>query len=410
MTIERRTFLKGVGAYCAISLIPHRAAGAAPVEPGIPVLVHYCNWHEKFGDHSSWHTATTLPLYSDGFCVVDSRDPVGSDCFNGYLSLDRATIQHHNAQFAANGLVPLISWWGRVGTINERSGDLFFDLYFQTPSSVKAGLLYEATSLLRETPQPVGPGYFDFGEDATSENAQRFISDLQYLNEKYFKRYPERVFTIDGRPVVFIWISQAFKGRFDLAVAQVRRTVPVYIIGSNFNLSGGFGSDLLDTVRGLDAVSSYGIYDGNLATRYHGHMSREYVDLYALSVIRWNTWLRENAPTVKLILPTQFTYHDNHGSALMEQTTPAEARYLAEMARALIDQGRAGCTNVAPFDLHVSYNEHFEGTSVEPSRRNRISFETNDLKLGPDYNDEFLKILREVFSRPLAPVPDICVP
>ena len=329
---------------------------SASEESKIGIFAHYCNWHIKNQNISSWRYANTIPLrYS----------PPG---ILGYDSQDKRIIAEHNAEMKANGIIPLISWWGP----NTRPGDKFLRTYLSVDSDVQIGILYEVTVRLIKN----NTGRFSFDDP---RNVRRFIEDITHLHETFFTRFPQRFYKMDGRPVVFIWLSHAFKGRFDLAVQKLREKIPVYIIGSDINIYSHFRPDLISTVRGVDAISAYGIYAPNSTRQSGGHLNRDYVDKYAKSLRDWSTWAENNVPNVKLIVPIEFMFRDNRSNPEL-RSTPMEASYLLSKIQEFFVKSK--CGNVLPYVLVVSYNEHYEGTSIEPT---------------VEYGSFYLDLLRTIF-------------
>jgi hypothetical protein len=347
----------------------------SPPSRSFPIqrLAHYCNWHIKCADGpacDSWRYASTIPSLQDAQPGI------------GYRSDDPGIIRAHNREMWANGITPLLSWWGPEA---PAGGDAFLDTYlgqWDAQAPVKPGVLYEVVGRLKMVNDAV-----DF---ADPENAERFIRDVRYLSERFWSRYPERFYRIDGRPVLFLWLSHAFRGPFDEVVARARREAPFYLIGSDFNLPSSFRPGLETVVRGLDAVSAYGIYSPPAAVRHGGWITEGYIEEYAAAVKEWSRWLSEHAPGTSLILPLQFAFDDhlvvpprNHPSI---DSTPVMASKLALTAHGLIAQSQLECGNIQPSILFVSYNEHFEGTAAEPSDR---------------YGTAWLDILRSAFATPV---------
>jgi len=350
-----------------------------PSPPGsdtgtIQVMAHYVSWHREC---IVWEEEAPIqPIRNSGVCDV------------GYDSRDPEIIRQQNEEFLENDIVPLASWWGKAGSRLERSGDLFLDAYLSVPSPVRIGILYEMTELLIKSDD----GKFDFNNP---ENVERFASDIEYLNTKYFSKYPDRFYRIDGKPVVFVWLTGLFKGPFHIAAEQARARANVYLIGSDFNIFSYFRTELLDTVKGFDAVSSYGIYSPDLA-RTQSEIDEQYLGKYVQSALRWAQWLEDNAPRVVLIPPMMFAYDDTMTrpeAGNLPITSSHEIAVLqARTVQSLIHDSLERCGNIVPYVIFVSYNEHYEGTSLEPTDR---------------YGDSYLRIVGDVFTEPV-PAPLVC--
>lgn len=357
---------------------------------GVTVLAHFVNWHSKApGFNSMEKDGNTHPLR-----VGADYPPGGIQTGGvGYDSNDPAIIRQQNDEMEKNCITPLVSWWGPAGSVLQNTGDLFYDRYLSIPGP-QFGVLYEASERLIVTGQVGGEdqysrpekyGEIDFNNP---ENTKRFIADMDHLNQKYFSnpKYAGRFYRINGRPVVFVWLTGAFRGPFDNAALQAKSRDNIYIIGANFNMYGSTPPAMLPLVRGVDALSSYGNYNDELAIRFGGHINQEFVDMYRDAVAVISLWLANNTPNVPLLLPIQFSYKDNRGNTPLT-STKAEAEYFAKTVRAIVDNAAANCRNIVPIVLLDSYNEHYEGSGVEPSR---------------EYGYDFLNIVRETFQPPLA--------
>ncbi len=374
----------GLASFGALVLLASSAVRAAPGPKGPgsrPVYVqrfaHYTDWHTKCpqgGACDSWNFASTIPFRHD------NRPGVG------YASLDPAIIRDHNRELWTYGVVPLISWWGPDA---DQGGDNFLDAYlaqWDPRYPVRPGLLYEVLGRLK-----VVDGIVDFDDP---ENANRFLSDLRHIQERYWSRHPDRFFRLRGRPVLFIWLSQIFRGGFDQVMAQARREISFSVIGSEFSLPLFPRPGMEQVVRTEDAMSCYGIYSPPLAREHGGHVDAAYVSQFVQAAHFWSAWLDQNAPDTQLILPLQFAFDDHlvPGRDNPQLTsTPEEAQRLAAAAFDLIQESATGSGRIAPFILFVSYNEPFEGTALEPNNR---------------YGSDFIDILHDAFIAPILNAPD----
>jgi hypothetical protein len=344
--------------------------GVAPVsaqESGIPVLAHYVSWHAKCPNNvpacDAWKMASTIPLRTDGIAGI------------GYAASDPAIIAAHNAEMREHGILPLISWWGP----DVPAGDAFLNSYLAVKDPLRIALLYEAGGRL------TGSQEFNFD---TPANRARFVADMKHFQDTYWSKYPERFLKIDGRPVVFIWNTNLFVGAFDLAVREARAHASFFLVGSEVNVPMGPRAGLARIVKEMDAISSYGLYNLDFAKKYDGHMNRDYASAYFKALTDWSAWLVAYAPATKLFVPLMFSYDDTKvpgRSSIPITSTPTEMELMARVARLAVEVSAAGCGNVLPFVLFVSYNEHYEGSSAEPSDR---------------YGFNVLEILSSVFRPP----------
>ncbi len=353
-------------------------AQQAPAPVNITVLAHYVSWHDQ--GNPAWETASILPYRR------------GSGVGEAYDSDDREIIRQHNEDFIKYGLTPLASWAGRATETN--AGDVFFDAYLSVPSPVKMAVLYEVIPLLEEAAGP-SPQSYDFGKPAI---ADKFVVDIEHLHAKYFTRHPERFLKIDGRPVVFIWLSQAFTGPFDTVAARVRDKA--YLIGSEFSPYPPMDRNLerLSIYRGLDAISAYGIqYDA-----FHkGRLDARYVGQLVSTAVLWAEWLDRHVPGTVVIPPIA----GRNPNGYVFVSSEAEARYAAGAYRELVEEAYLGCRkSILPMVLIVSYNEHYEGTSLEAWFRNQAIPRPFEFDAGSMY----LNVVRDVFSPPIAYAPVSC--
>lgn len=359
-----------------------------------PVFAHYMDWATVPG---SWPVASILPIRRD--------NPAG-----GYDSRNPEIILQHNAEMQANGILPMVSWWER----NSHAGDHFLDLYLSIPGP-QIGILYEA----------VGPGRMQFAGSGTTArllskfgppatpyelpqmgrrtlqalaaksgidmgnpvHANMFVDDMRHLQEKYFSRYPDRFYRIDGKPVVFIWISHAFTGPFEQVAERARQHASFFLVGGEFGTPwGSMPPEHITVLRAMDAITSYGFYD----PRHYGlDMDTRFVDDYRKSIGDCTDWLSRNSPKTKLIPPMNFAYDETllpDRNGIVFRSSYEIAREYAQTVRSVLaDRCRRGLVRVGYL---TSYTEHYEGTAVEPSDK---------------YQDNYLRIIRETFSVPAAP-------
>lgn len=312
-----------------------------------PIMVHFANWHERNAHRNSWGDANTIPLRPDDHM--------------GYDSFDTSILREQNQEMIQHGIVPLISWWGP----GSRFGDEFLDHYLTIPGP-ELGILYEADAGIGGRLPRNRDGWLDFNDPRVGE---RFEQDMHHLNDRYWSRakYRDRWFRIDGKPVLFIWVSHAFRGSFDQVAGRIKREIPVYLIGSNFNVGPSpFPRGIRSVVRGMDAISAYGIYYPRVVRENGGQLTAGYVNRYAENWRKWMVWLRQEAPNVAFIAPFQFTFKNNRGSPELT-STHAQGEHLARTMRLLIAESACNEDPVLEMYLGVSYNEHFEGSAFEPT-------------------------------------------
>ncbi len=341
----------------------------------VTTLAHYVNWYNG----TNFRNATTLP--TNGLGEYESTDPY--------------VIAFHKSTFLQGGEIPLISWWGR----DDSRGDEFLDIFFAVAPlhhkkrDVQVSLLYEARGMLLEGNEEK----IDFNQQKTRA---QFISDIIHLDEKYFSNpeHRDRFFKIDGRPVIFVWYSHAFRGPFQEAVSDARKYADFYLIGSNFTLRGNLLEEWKEFIPAFDAISAYGAYDQHFLAQYGGP-NEKYVSRYFNGVALWSRWLAENAPDTDLILPMSFAF-DNSNSKSEQRTIPFymntfEATHFAKQVRLAIECSLSGnpiFDKVIPTIVFASFNEHFEGTPLERSTHYEDKVRPYDA-YGDIYRDIFLSLI-----------------
>ena len=346
----------------------------------VTTLAHYANWYNG----ANFRNTTTFP--TNGLGKYDSTDPY-------VIAFHKSTFFNAQRQDSEGGKIPLISWWGR----DDSRGDEFLDIFFAVPplndeGDVQVSLLYEAKGILLEENEE----RIDFNRH---ETRARFVSDIIHLDRKYFSNpeHRDRFFRIDGRPVIFVWYSHAFRGPFQAVVSDARKYSDFYLIGSNFTLKGNLLDEWKEFIPAFDAISAYGAYDQQLLAEYGGP-NEKYISQYFNGVALWSRWLAENAPDTDLILPMSFAF-DNSKS---EQQTMAfymntyEATLFAEKVRLAIECSLSGSPlfhKVIPTIIFASFNEHFEGTPLERSTHYEDKVRPYDV-----YGD----IHRDIFLNPIA--------
>jgi hypothetical protein len=153
--------------------------------------------------------------------------------------------KHIDYSHRANIHFWLCSWWG-PGT-NEDSVFRQSILPHPYASELRYGILYESTGRLGSFSDP---------------DYSNLISDFRYFAQNYFNN--PNYLKIDGRPVVFIYLTRAYfrSPSSDIALADLRTAFPgVYIMADEV-----FGPDYSSYNAGKwDAVTAYDVYGQALA-------------------------------------------------------------------------------------------------------------------------------------------------
>jgi hypothetical protein len=112
--------------------------------------------------------------------------------------------------------------------------DTLDDVFLKSPniSKVRWTIFYDFVLRLAQTPGlKRHVGTFDFDEPEVYDT---FVSDFKHFAEKYFGH--QQYLTIDGRPVIYIWATNAYVGNLEGALREAREEVAklgydVFIVG-----------------------------------------------------------------------------------------------------------------------------------------------------------------------------------
>ncbi|MBN2206150.1 MAG: DUF5010 domain-containing protein [Candidatus Aminicenantes bacterium] len=387
MTMKRRDLLKTIAATGAATLLDRPGFGFAP--PPAKRLKKA----EIMMDQYTWYR---LPWLRRVF-----SDPLRGH----YDSDDVATVERQNEEknfFAVP--VDCVSWWGPT----HWSYELFQQGYLRASnfSSRRFCFLYEITGRLRQSRVLNAPAetaaeefargrldgewkrkyHFDFRD---AYNRDTFLADIDFLAKHHFAS--DNYYRIDGRPVLYIWTDNL--KFFDATSARARKTV--YLIGSEpfFYPPEPSETERFTRPNWYDAITSYGMNPVYVAKNWRS-LRAEFRAAYVRMARTWVGLLKTHAPDSRLLLPVQFTYHDKNGS-----TDPKDGRN--RILTCQKGEGEAFLQEVKTLfektprilGLHLtSYNEHYEGTSFEPS----VFEAAGGLKIG--YGSRWLTLVKRAFK------------
>jgi hypothetical protein len=334
----------GVLAGIALLGVGHAEAQSGPAyQPR--VLAHVCTWF----DAGSWRKATTNPLRGT------------------YRSTDSAVLYEQLVQMRSAGIAPLVSWVGS----DHPAGDGYLDMIVTAPETgVPAAVLYEGQFRL----QAREDGWIDFDNARTQK---QFTDDMRYLYERYLSRYPERFMREDGRFVVMAWPSHIYRGAFKAVGQSVMTEFPLYLVSTDLLMRPYIREDAADVIGGFAAVSAYGIYLPELPGELGATLDTRWLDRMRAMTDAWDRWLAVNEPQVRLALPLEFAFDDHlaPGSKNPVWTTDyGIAREMTLWAGGVIDDSHRRAGRYLPWATAASWNEHFEGSAIEPTDRHGARF------------------------------------
>jgi hypothetical protein len=370
--MQRRRFVACGAASLAGALfgkgIPEASGQGARLNGGgregsLPVFLHYMNWYAP----STWDQASQIPLIGR----YDSRN----------VDLMRL----HDKTARQQGLGWLWSYWGEE-CVFGCDGSLSAYLAATSGSTVKLIILFEGQGILA--------GNYDFDQQSVR---QRFVEAVRHLQTAHFSDPAEgnRFYRINGKPVLFFWNLLAFTGDFKGAVDEARRAAgDLYLVGGLFSLETMAPPNLETLIDALDAVSGYGAYNPYFTLQFGNRLNRSYLDQYERAVLVWRDRLlgyrNRTGRQVAFILPFTLAFDDilvrpeARNPPLM--STPEEAHAFLAGVHSMVESGiNVPDPLIRPEVFGVSWNEHLEGTGIEPTL---------------EHGDAYLAALQEELARP----------
>jgi glycoprotein endo-alpha-1,2-mannosidase len=303
-----------------------------------------------------------------------------------YRSDSAEVVADHIAQSVRGGIsFWAVSWWGpgHETDVNLQKAILAHP----DAGKLKYAILYEATGRF---------GSFD------RPSYRRWISDLTYLQEKYFN-HPYYL-RLDGRPVIFVYLTREyFRNKGDEALKEMREKFPqIYLVGDDV-FGAGYRSEW---AKKFDAVTAYDVY-GQSTGRFGG--TRKAVQFLADNYQH----ARQQANSVdRAFIPT---IAPGYNDTAVRKGHPGRARYFSDVDgsqegdvfRAMINQvalpnldSRSGRMMMV-----TSFNEWFEDSQIEATAGTAPTTDVDDSNDGKyytggqryvDYGYLYLDILRDL--------------
>ncbi len=307
-----------------------------------------------------------------------------------YDSADPNVIRDHIAQSMQAGLdFWAVSWWGP----QSLTDNVFKDAVLKHPEAgkLKYAVLYESTGRLGSFSKP---------------SYRNWISDLKYIKETYFNN--PCYLTIDGRPVVFFYLSREyFRNKGQEALAQMRKEIPeLYLIGDDVFFAGGASEEYKpEWAANFDAVTVYDVY-GQSIGRYGN--TQKAVEILAANYRQ----AKQAANSVGVgFVPT---IAPGYNDTAVRKGHPGRARYFADaddckegevfrqmIRKAALPNADVRCGRII---MITSFNEWFEDSQIEATAGIQPETAADDSPDGKtytggsvyrDYGTLYLDILRE---------------
>jgi len=310
-----------------------------------------------------------LPSFGNNYIIAESRDIIvyadyytwfnkstwergysNSPILGLYESLDNNVLQEHSRLANGYGIdvfrveyIPQLDSTIKKGILNTDLGN------------TKICLMYDI--MVRNILDGRGGPPYNF-EDAEIYNS--FINDLNNIADNYF--HHPNYFNINGRPVLWIYITRELNGNWMQAVNQVRENIrakgfEVYLIGDHIYYDYDYNG-----IELFDAVGIYSPYQAGPQNPYE--LIKRMNNLYA----RWNVAVLSRG--VDFIPGAMPGYND---ICLSDERIPmppfsctgTEFNKMLVMVSKYLDN-----INSAQNLMQVSiatFNENQEGSGVEPS-------------------------------------------
>jgi len=267
-----------------------------------------------------------------------------------YDSWDADVIGEHISQSIRGGIsMWAVSWWGP-----DSSKDAVLKnhiLKHPDAGKLKYAILYESTGRLRSFSHP---------------DYRNWLRDMDYLNKTYFDH--PYYFKIDGRPVVFVYLSREyFRDKGHRVLAEMRKKFPqIYLVGDDVYSIENINEYQASWAGQFDAVTAYDVY-GQSIGRYG--CTKKAIDFLA-STYRHAKVAANSTGTA--FMPT---VAPGYNDTAVRKGHPGRARYFTDVKdskegdifREMID--KAAFPNLDPTCGNVmmvtSFNEWYEDSQIE---------------------------------------------
>jgi len=283
-------------------------------------------------------------------------DPAQEPLLGRYSNRDSEVLQQHVQWSQDYGIDNWIcSWWGPSSWEDQTIADYIAPEL--DGSQVTFCLFYESAGLLN-----MQNGRIEFDAQRTAAFRQHF----QYIADQFFDE--PAYYKIDGRPVVYIYLTRTFVGAYQAAIDSVRQDMAalgydIFLIGDEVF----WGTPNAERISTLDAITAYNMhgpseYDGYPAdTKFIDKVAVEYRSYQFMAGFSKTAFIPKIMPgfndrgvrlaTNHYVIPNQ-VHPDSSATSTFE--------HFAKMAQEFIDPSlNALCI--------TSFNEWHEDTQIEPT-------------------------------------------
>ena len=326
-----------------------------------------------------------------------------------YHSDDPKVVEQHIAWASEYGIdFFTLDWWRRRPQQNQIIDDVF--LKARNISDIQFCIFYEAIDL--GVHSSLGTVYFN------KARTKAFVSDIAEIAERYFS-HPQYL-RVNGRPVLFIYVSRIFAGDYLTALKRAREAVKekgydVYLIGDEvfWDTLKDRGKRPKHRISGadpkkwafFDALTNYNLYHRKMPS-HEGYASES--SFIKDSAELYTQFLDTMEPHLKLIPSIIPRYNDRgvrlgvNNYAIPPQFKPGDSE--GTLFSHMIDTlGLPFMDEELGMLLITSWNEWSEGTAIEPltgpeaTRRDTTPSGKDQTQgyLYEPYGTRYLEILRD---------------
>jgi Glycosyltransferase WbsX len=325
--------------------------------------VHYYLWYRK----ASWEKIDADPLLGP------------------YDSAQSAVIDQHIRWAHQYGIGFFGVEWG--GRDREQNTDLRAR-FLESPELKNMQFCIAYDTLTRFARYQSPP--FDFNDPRLF---REFVSDFDYLSRTYFS-HPQYL-KFNGRPVVWVYIARGWKGNWKRALAEAKREVKEN--GYDLYLDG----DLLwpnkvdqERLPYFDAASAYVLNQKELFLKQDVRKTADVVPLAEKYFREWGGLLdgvknydTDEPVEFHPVINPQFWKPSDKDALYYTLDSVDDFRRMARAAKETASWNQLANAKVIWI---TSWNEWYEGTSIEPAH--------NGPTLQRNYGFELLRVLKEVFK------------
>jgi glycoprotein endo-alpha-1,2-mannosidase len=307
--------------------------------------VYYYPWYGS--DYHKWPGEYTRDYF------IPEQPPMLGE----YSRKDTMVIRQHLNWMEQYGIDFLVSsWWGYDAIEEENVVLRDFIVPALTNSPVKFSVYYE---LLKDGEPVDGKVEIDDARESI------MVADFKYLANTYFN-HPNYL-SINGRPVVFLYLSKLLSGNYEQAFTMIRNELQnmgygLFLIGDEMH----WGSPIPEHMRILDGISVYSMYGLPVHAGYP--LDKDFYGDLSCKNLEWETTGKsENI----LFIPNVFPSFNDRGIRFATNyASPAQSTFGAEYGSSLEENIKVMKTFVDPgykMFMITSWNEWHEDTQIEPS-------------------------------------------